>query len=276
MPDRWISLHVFHHGDPDSLLVTAVDGLIRELDGRLDRFFFLRYWEGGPHVRLRLLPVFASDAETIEKRAVEVLEDHLAAHPTLTTWDREDYARLAREFARREGLTEYDERLRPDDHVEAIAYRSEHSAAVERHFTDSSRIALAILRGEPDHRRRLGHALTATMLTLMAWEPDPVRLAALLAANRDGWDPAPARARHAEIFEAQHEALAAQAERCRRIAASGGSWWRSISTLREQVPDKGVLDRCVHLFCNRLGLTIAEEAHLRYLAAATLEKAGTP
>ncbi|MEW1844354.1 lantibiotic dehydratase C-terminal domain-containing protein [Nonomuraea angiospora] len=353
MPDRWISLHAFHQAGTDLLLGTAVDGLVRELDGRLDRFFFLRYWEGGPHLRLRLLPRVPDDAVMIEKRATAVLEEHLAAYPTTVTWDRERYALLAQEFARQEGLVAYDHRLRPDDHVEAIAYRPEYAtfggpqavAAVERHFTDSSRIALAILRGEHDHRRRLGHALAAMMLALMSWEPDPRRLAPLLARERDRWDPAPARARQGEIFTKQREALTAQAERCRLIAArpasseshapapsadgpppggvldagdardSLGAWWRSIDTLhrrlvalqragvfypvhregasrtpgRPRIPDTPgpagvdtpvdaerhdvliVLNRCVHLFCNRLGLSIVEEAHLRYLTAVTLD-----
>jgi len=345
MPDRWISLHAFHRDGTDLLLGTAVDGLVRELDGRLDRFFFLRYWEGGPHLRLRLLPRVPGDATTIEKRATAVLREHLAAHPTTAPWDREGYALLAREFAGREGMDAYDKRLRPDDHVEAVAYRPEYAtfggpeaiAAVERHFTDSSRIALAILRGEHDHRRRLGHALSAMMLALIAWEPDPRRLGPLLAGERARWDPAPARARQVEIFTRQREALTAQAERCRLIAAravssrnhatagrsvggspfggvldtgdaydSPGAWWRSVDTLHRRLvalqragrfspvrarkafrtfgavdapADAGrhdvlsVLDRCVHLFCNRLGLSIAEEAHLRYLTAVTLEGA---
>ncbi|WP_066368570.1 thiopeptide-type bacteriocin biosynthesis protein [Herbidospora mongoliensis] len=286
MTDRWISLHAFHRTGTDLLLVTAVDGLIKELDGRLDRYFFLRYWEGGPHLRLRLLPRVPDDAATIGRRATAVLEEYLAAYPATTPWDREGYALLAAEFARQEGLAAYDERLRPDDHVEAIAYRPEYAMyggpeavdAVERHFTDSSRIALAILRGEPDPRRRLGHALTAMMLTLMAWEPDPGRLASVLAGERDRWDPAPARARHAEIFAGRRDALTAQAERCRRIATSGSTWWRSVDALQRRLADlqldsRIVLERCVHLFCNRLGLSIAEEAHLRYLTAATLEKA---
>ncbi|GAA1507507.1 hypothetical protein GCM10009677_45150 [Sphaerisporangium rubeum] len=336
MTDRWISLHAFHRAGTDLLLTTAVDGLVGELDPRLEGFFFLRYWEGGPHLRLRLLPRDAGDAATIGKRATAVLEEHLVAHPSAGTWDREHYALLAREFARREGLAAYDERLRPDDHVEAVAYRPEYATfggpeavtAVERHFTDSSRIALAILRAEPDHRRRLGHALAATMLTLMAGEPDPRRLGLLLTRERGRWDPAPARARQAEIFASRREALVAQAERCRAVASravmSGdhppagraggpppqeshaGAWWRSIGTLRRRldalrragrfgparqdtslrVPGGPrldgpadaarddvliVLDRCVHLFCNRLGLSIAEEAHLRYLSAATLQ-----
>ncbi|GGK63986.1 hypothetical protein Sme01_06230 [Sphaerisporangium melleum] len=417
MTDRWVSLHAFHRSGTDLLLGTAVGGLVRELDARLDRFFFLRYWEGGPHLRLRLLPRDPGDAAMIEKRATAVLEAHLAAHPTMATWDRERYALLAEEFARQEGLAGYDRRLRADDQVEAVAYRPEYAtfggpeavAAVERHFTDSSRIALAILRGEHDHRRRLGHALAAMMLAFMAWEPDPRRLGPLLARERDRWDPAPARARQQEIFAKQREALTAQAERCRHIAtrppssntpvpaahaassdgpapvggpgSSGGptftirsassddpvratssdgpapvggpgssgdpaftirsassdgpalaalpgslapagrvlqgageardplgAWWNSIDTLHRRlvalqqagrfhplrrkkaspIPgpvDAGppadedrydvltVLDRCVHLFCNRLGLSIAEEAHLRYLTAVTLDGA---
>lgn len=231
MPDPWVSLHAFHQDGTDLLLTTAVDGLVRELDGSLDGFFFLRYWEGGPHLRLRLLPRDPADAGMIGERATTVLEEHLTAHPPEATWDRERYALLAQEFARREGLAGYDHRLRPAGQVEAVAYRPEYTtfggpqavAAVERHFTDSSRLALAILRAEPDHRRRLGHALAAMMLTFMAWEPDPRRLGSLMAGWRDRWSPAPAaRTRQDEIVARRRDALTAQAERCRLVASAAG------------------------------------------------------
>ncbi|WP_062357760.1 lantibiotic dehydratase C-terminal domain-containing protein [Herbidospora yilanensis] len=274
MPDGWISLHVFHRSDTDLLLTTAVHRLVGELE--LGGYFFLRYWEGGPHLRLRLLPRIPGDAAAIEKHATAALEKHLAAHPTTGPWDRERYTLLAGEWARREGLAAYDRRLRPDDHVEAIPYRPEYVtfggpeavAAVERHFADSSRIALAVLRGEPDRRRRLGHAFTALTLT---------RLAAPDLRRRDRL---PASARQAALFVSQREALTAQAERCRHIAEGAdddgppGVWWRSIDALRRAGVRADVLDRCAHLFCNRLGLSIAEEAHVRYLTAATREGTG--
>src|SRR5215475_3696109 len=327
--DRWISLHAFFRGDTDRLLTQAVGGLVRELsaEGRLDRFFFLRYWEGGPHVRLRLLPHSPACAALVEQRTKSTVEQHLAGHPTVTSWDRERYARLAERLAQLEGRRGYDRRLRPDGCVEPVPYRPEHDVfggpevtdAVERNFHDSSRLALAALGRDGDRGRLLGYASTALMLALAVWEPDPRRMGGLLARARDRWDPQPQRARRAEVFARQHEALTGQAERCWRVASCtdpagarglAGAWWRSLETLHQQVvahqqagrfhpartgstlraldagspPERNdvliLLIRCVHLLCNRLGLSASDEGHLRYLTGATLgelaQKEGTP
>ena len=59
MADRdWISAHVFYSDGLDRLLTEAVRPLVGELiAARLVRaYFYLRYWDGGPHLRLRVLP----------------------------------------------------------------------------------------------------------------------------------------------------------------------------------------------------------------------------
>ena len=58
MKQHWVSLHLFYHDNPMPLLVECVQPMIKELYARhlLQRFFFIRYWQGGPHIRLRLLP----------------------------------------------------------------------------------------------------------------------------------------------------------------------------------------------------------------------------
>jgi len=57
--NAWLSLHLFLHevGAYDLLLVETVGPALRALEqeGWIDRFFFLRYWEGGPHLRVRML-----------------------------------------------------------------------------------------------------------------------------------------------------------------------------------------------------------------------------
>ena len=52
---RWRSYHIFYHADRGLLLRELVQPLVSELfrDGIIDRFFFIRYALGGPHVRLR-------------------------------------------------------------------------------------------------------------------------------------------------------------------------------------------------------------------------------
>ncbi len=52
----WISAHLFYTGDPHPLLKDCLWPLIQESlhQGWIDRFFFIRYAEHGPHIRLRL------------------------------------------------------------------------------------------------------------------------------------------------------------------------------------------------------------------------------
>jgi lantibiotic biosynthesis dehydratase-like protein len=301
MAEPWTSLHVFHRGGTDRLIVDAVGPLVRSPE--IDRFFFLRYWEGGPHLRLRIRQ------GVVEERARAVLEEYLAAHPSTGVWDPGQYARAAGGLARAEGLEHYDRRLRLGDGVESIPYLPETEVfggpeatdAVERHFTDSSRIALAVLGRAPERGRLLGFASAALLLALAAWEPDSALVGETLARTRPRWDLPSAR----EHFARQREALVGQALRCRRIAtgaerASGlvGAWWTSVDTLhrrilacqaggrfhpapadssfcpaggsRERADRVVLLIRCVHLLCNRLGLSAPEEAHLRHLIGSTL------
>ncbi|MEV0612028.1 lantibiotic dehydratase C-terminal domain-containing protein [Nonomuraea sp. NPDC050404] len=312
---EWISLHAFHRGGTDRLIAQAVGGLVRSLDadGLLARWFFLRYWEGGPHLRLRLLP--AARAGEVEQRARAALERHLSAHPSRVPWDPARYAAAAESFAAAEDLSGYDRRLRGHDVVEAVAYRPEHrvfggpevTGAAERHFGDSSRIALALLERGEERGRRLGFAAAALMLALALWEPDPARLGRALETSRDRWDPPATRAGRAGLLDGQRPASNAQVLRCLRIATGlerpeprdpVGAWWRSMVALHERVltcraagrfhPEPAdssfhppgasrahgdvliLLVRCVHLLCNRLGLTGPEEAHLRYLIGTTL------
>ncbi|MEW9553248.1 lantibiotic dehydratase C-terminal domain-containing protein [Nonomuraea sp. NPDC050783] len=314
-PERWISLHAFHRGGTDRLIGQAVGGLVRSLDadGLLARFFFLRYWEGGPHLRLRLSP--AARAAEVEQRARAALERHLAAYPTRTPWDPRRYAVAAERLASMESLQDYDRRLRSRDGVEAVPYRPEHhvfggpeaTRAAERHFDDSSRIALALLAREEERGRLAGFAAAALTLALAAWEPDPGRLGHVLATDRERWDPPGERSRRAELLDRHRLALRGQVLRCLRIATGQdvpgdgdplGAWWRSIDTLRGHVvrlqaegrfrpPPSGssfqppgtsrargdvlvLLVRCVHLLCNRLGLAGPEEAHLRHLVGTAL------
>lgn len=52
----WIGVHCFHNGDLDEVILYVIAPTIASLlqAGVIDRLFFLRYGEGGPHIRLRL------------------------------------------------------------------------------------------------------------------------------------------------------------------------------------------------------------------------------
>ena len=195
----------------------------------------------------------------------------------------EEYAVLAGRLARWERLPAYTATLYPNNSVQFIPYRPEHDRygtgaclhAVERHFTDSSRIALALVSAGTTAEARETVGFCAALLARFLCPPDPDA-------------PAPAgspTAGLAERYASQRDRLRDLAVTMRALAtgapyagAAGGlvAWRESVVALRDalaahrtavRVPE--VVDTCVHLFCNRLGVSLPEENYVRYLALRT-------
>ncbi|MDA6131158.1 hypothetical protein OSK38_27810, partial [Escherichia coli] len=53
---NWKAYHVFYHGNLDILIQQCIKPITKKLlsEGIAEKFFFIRYWEGGPHIRLRV------------------------------------------------------------------------------------------------------------------------------------------------------------------------------------------------------------------------------
>jgi hypothetical protein len=176
----WESVHVFRHDDHDDLLLTQVAPLMAELvaDGLVLGFFYLRYWDGGPHLRLRMRAPAARTGE-VRARVTDRLGAHLRAHPSRHPMDPAGYERLAADFAAAESLSVYERHLLPPDTIRAVPYPPEHAsfghgpslAAVERHFCASTAIALDTLRTPPS--QRLSAAMTMTLATLLSLPTAP-------------------------------------------------------------------------------------------------------
>lgn len=60
---QWTSLHVFYHDQErwDELLVYIFRIVKEKFDNPETPFFFIRYWEGGPHLRFRFLNMSTKD-----------------------------------------------------------------------------------------------------------------------------------------------------------------------------------------------------------------------
>jgi thiopeptide-type bacteriocin biosynthesis protein len=291
-PAAWVSAHIFHAGDLDALITQVAGPLAATLD--LDGFFFLRYWEGGPHLRLRLLVTGPGQARAARRELAGRARAHLGAHPSTRATTDAQYAAMAARMARGERLAGHDERLHPNDCVEFIAYQPEHHAygnaacvtAVERHFTESSRLALRLLSGPLEPGQRAAIALAAVTMTLAACRADPALLPADLPPETDA------------IYLAQRGVLRPRARLLWTAAESHrlAAWARSIQTLRDALtragcaprdagsplghlarsvpsahrPVASVLLRCTHLLSNRIGLPPAAEHRAGLLAARIL------
>ncbi len=342
----WVSVHVFHAGPLGVLLVDAVAPLVGALTGAglIDGYFFLRYWEGGPHLRLRLRPAGGQPEPAEVRRLVtERLCGYLATHPSIRQLTAQQYAALADQLAAGEALSRYEGALRPNDSIDFIAYLPEHDwyggaeslAAVERHFVESSELALRLLNGATPPPRRTAQALALLILTVAVSEPDLDRAAEWFTTQRvrqnlAAADPASGDLASGDLaaFEAGYRQRrpALLRQTVRLWEAAGGpidldrpgapnqdtltSWLRSVRRLHTRLsqlrtqghfpppefpfpgfrpptpsasrPPVGgpqvagpdaitlVLSRCAHLLCNRLGLSLTDEAYLRFLLARAL------
>jgi hypothetical protein len=267
----WVSVHVFYHGELDVLLTDAVRPLTDDLRrrGLIDGFFFLRYWDGGKHLRVRLRSSTVDDP--VEELALAALRRYLAACPSPDFPDLDGYPAAAAAYAEAEGVTDYLREPMPNNTAHAIAYVPETErygqflAAAEQHFVESSRIALGLITAGTTKDQRHTAALSALLLT---WWGGKIRR------------PAP-NPGYAQRYAAQRDALGTIAARMDGIARgtsdlpeSGAlsSWWRSIRA----IGDRRVADLCAHLLCNRLGLSIGDEQYVRYLAARAALDAQLP
>ncbi|MCH0541430.1 hypothetical protein I3F58_18065 [Streptomyces sp. MUM 203J] len=176
----WLSCHVFHHGDTDplitDLLLPLVDDLSRE--GLLLRHFYLRHWERGPHVRLRM-QVPAEQADRVRAEAGRRITDHLERYPGPGDTDPERLREALRRLSELEHGDASDERLRtpePPNTVRWIPYRPEldkyggtqGTEIAEDVFHASSLLAGKVLRLVRDDRARLGVALQFLLLASRA------------------------------------------------------------------------------------------------------------
>lgn len=173
-PQEWVSAHVFYQGDVNRLLTETVRPLIGgfKRDGLVRCFFFIRYWEAGPHLRIRLLPEASTNVGELKGVIAQRLQAYLDQRPSSQKIDRHQYATLAPAAAEMEGETDYEAELHANDSVDFIAYQQEVDrfgtgesiAAVERHFADSSWIALQVLeRGAGRASAPLEFTLAATL-----------------------------------------------------------------------------------------------------------------
>ena len=80
--ERWLSGHLFldtraHPGAADRVLLEVVRPFVRRCleRGWISRYFFIRYWELGPHLRLRL----CGEERVLEEVVRPALEEHVDA-----------------------------------------------------------------------------------------------------------------------------------------------------------------------------------------------------
>ncbi|MFC9328310.1 thiopeptide-type bacteriocin biosynthesis protein [Kitasatospora sp. NPDC057015] len=239
---RWRSWHL--HADSlrpaalESLLLRAVVPVVEEHTAGQEPgdpprpWFFIRYWQGGPHLRLRIADL---DGPAATRITAELTARADAVNAELPPEDRitpAAYRQVAQPLADLgEGGRQLDlgELLAPGVHPalyepEIRRYGGpEQMALNEELFHASSVVALRACRARPGHGRNIADGLEAMAATLSAWPGDR---SALLRAVRDGWTEwsgGPGRAAAGEAGEAAERIARGVAEQADRLRASAGA-----------------------------------------------------
>ncbi|WP_293573089.1 lantibiotic dehydratase C-terminal domain-containing protein [Phaeobacter sp.] len=156
--DQWAAFHLFHAGDLDDVLLQVVKPVIAEVqtENPTLNWFFLRYWNGGPHVRLRVRGVTPNRAAEIgsalQARLIALGTTALDAHAYAQVCSRMDQMRADLPESS-SGLLEPCERLATGGTVQRRNYQFDAgkygndrvSGAVEEAFCTSSVLSIRAL-----------------------------------------------------------------------------------------------------------------------------------
>ncbi len=296
----WVSYHIYYHEDLDRLvqgLIVPVVYMLIERDA-IDRFFFVRYGLGGPHVRLRLRPV--KSRATVESLARAAIESFLQACPSCRSINestlRASAARIIAEDSHEElkaipgDNTYLIEEFRPE--VERYGGLDLLPFSLDLFATSSMWVLDLVRRGSiASTTRRLKHGLQLILWQALHFSRDPEELRALVRYAYNTWGAEmPGVVKKAEqVFERQRDSLVAMVEhQCQRAkmrsfadlstldlpSLHGGAAQLLAAKLDSQkVRDKVrymIKGSHIHMTSTRLGLMNPEEVYLcRMLSMAS-------
>lgn len=193
----WESAHIYDHGDQDALITQMLEPLLAELSPYTDGSFFIRYWKGGPHVRLRVRPREGVDAGTVRRTVLVNARRYFAARPPVERFDVAEFAVRQQIFAMLEGENGSARFEMVDDgsvlfetyHPETGKYGGNRGVAIaERLFARSSGLAAKVLRwAGRDSVRRQQAGMSMMSSAVHAAGLSAADITRFLASYRDFW-----------------------------------------------------------------------------------------
>lgn len=310
-PGEWLSVYLFFNGwiyDPacDRVAVDVMEPFVRrcQAQGWTSQYFFIRYSEFGPHLRLRLY----GTPEVLGGEVWPALVEHLRAHnPDVVVDERPETPTVPQ---RAEG-----EPVRVT-HVARVEYEPETERyggpdallVSERMFEVSSDAAFALTaKMTPERSSRLGKGLLSMVILVHVFCQDRERGAALaqmystnylrsLVREDDGrgawldafdqgfnqqsenlmeyvdavWEAMDDGDSLSDTLDAYAEGVRRHADELRALLAEG-----RVQVAGEQAGEwsrvaNGIAPSYIHMMNNRLGITLQEESYLGYLITRAL------
>ncbi|VEG27716.1 thiopeptide-type bacteriocin biosynthesis protein [Actinomyces howellii] len=291
----WLSVHLRCDSNIDEFLTDMLFPLVDRVEHShfLERYFYLRHWMAGSHVRLRLKMPPSDHEDVLDlilgRTTTWLSERRQQVNPYAEQW----YEYNAPELAMREHQTEvpkwrehgsvWNEQYVP----EVQKYGSGDTlAAFEKQFCASTELARAVLDRTHVREQLLSFA---SMIIYVTWANLGLRMGpphqeySILVRR---WEPLRQTDPSWPVYRSKVdpcEFANRMNNRTAGAAAAPESGWLSsleelthtLRTVPEVEQSRNQLlvnrDHCLHLFCNRLGLSLEQEASARQLAYSAVQ-----
>ena len=144
----WKSVHIFYYDNHDKLLYCNILPIIQKY--QIEQFFFIRYWEQGPHIRLRV----KTDDDVLFDKIIQDIEKYISLNKSEATISKKYYSDMSNIYAEKERMDSQNWRiLIPNNTVcrmeyvpETEKYHGEKGVEIaEREFCFSSFLALNVI-----------------------------------------------------------------------------------------------------------------------------------
>lgn len=97
---NWKAIYIYYYDNQDLLITNGIYPILKKY--KITDFFFIRYWQHGPHIRLRLLNI---DKNLFENIKLEI-NKFVKENPSKTRIDEEEYRKLSTDYAKKENISE--------------------------------------------------------------------------------------------------------------------------------------------------------------------------
>lgn len=224
--EDWYAYYIFYTSNNSPLLIECIKPLIDELRSRdlIERWFFIRYWQEGPHLRFRVKPrpeAFDQVRQMVNEQVAAFLE----VRPALYEMKSEIVGGIYKDMFLMEGTEEEWNELYGDDGMplrpsnstsvevyepEYIKYGGPNGIEIsEQHFEDSSDLVLTLLDTTNAHVRSVlfGLALQIMVVTIATFLPKMTDQLEFLKAYQAFWDTMMQQAPKTDQYDSNFEKM---------------------------------------------------------------------
>lgn len=168
---KWISIHAEIEGDMNIFLVAVLAPVLERISGKCHRYFFIRYFDPSPHIRIRILPKSEEDDDALAAEVTGLLHYAMSENG-----EQRNFLLLS---------------------VTSVAYEPEVEryggpagiSISERHFMASSDLILTLLKNQVDwaYADAIGSAIRVHLAFLQAIHLPTEIKTALVGKVHEGW-----------------------------------------------------------------------------------------